>query len=111
MAQEAAPREVGCSNSRRLLAQNQLCNCADAQVGESDLFYKASNRKGAPKRRGPAKILDVDDAAATVKFRSQTFKAARHSPGGEKDVQDFGGVDGNPAPGSRIHQTACLRRS
>ena len=60
-------------------------------VGDSVLFYKASHRKSAPRRRGPAKILAVDDAGATVKFHGRTFRV---------DAQDVGRVDWNPNLGS-----------
>ena len=78
MSQEAAQKEVANSQLRRLLAYNKSCNCADAQAGDSSLFYKASSRKCAQRWRGPAKISDIDDSGATAKFRSQTFKVARY---------------------------------
>ena len=78
MAQEAALKEVARRKSRCLLRYDESFNCKDARVGDSVVSYKASNSKGSPRRRGPAKILDVDDAGVTVKFQSQTFTVARH---------------------------------
>ena len=60
-------------------------------VGDSVLFYEASHRKSAPRWRGPAKILAVDDTGATVKFHGRTFRV---------DAQDVGRVDWNPNLGS-----------
>ena len=62
---------------RCLSARNESFNCAEAHVGDSVLFYKASIRGGAPGRRGPANILDTDDAELTVMFQSQTSKVAQ----------------------------------
>ena len=78
MPKEAALKEVADCHLRRPLASNKLFNCADAHVGDSAPPLKAPNRESAPRRRGPAKILDIDDAGATVKFQSQTFKVSRY---------------------------------
>ena len=102
MAQEAALKEVARRKSRCLLRYDESFNCKDARVGDSVVSYKASNSKGSPRRRGPAKILDVDDAGVTVKFQSQTFKVARHCVRGRLDAQDAGG---------RIPATTYLRRN
>ena len=56
------------------------------------LFYKTTTRKSAPRRRGPAKILDIDETGVTVKFQSQSFKVARYCVRKkleEKDVLDW----------------------
>ena len=45
-------------------------------MGNSVLFYEVSNRHGAPRWRGPAMILDIDDAIATEKSQGQTLKVA-----------------------------------
>ena len=47
-------------------------------IGNSVLFHKTTNRKSAPRWRGPAKILDIGEAGVTAKFQSQSFKAARY---------------------------------
>ena len=60
-------------------------------------FCKASNRRRAPLRRGPAKILDVIDARATVKFTSRTFKVARYCVRKKPDAQDAGEADWDSA--------------
>ena len=41
------------------------------------LCYGAMNRKGAPRGRGSAEILDVDGSGANAEFQSRTFKVAR----------------------------------
>ena len=41
------------------------------------LFPKPSNRKSAPRWRGPAGKLDIDKAGVTVTFQTQTFKVER----------------------------------
>ena len=55
---------MGSANSklRGLVAYNQSVERSDAQIGDTAPFYKATNRKSAPHRRGPAKISDVDEA-------------------------------------------------
>ena len=55
------------------------------------LSYEAQSKEGAPRRRGPALILGIDEAGVTVKFQSQTFKVARfcaRKKGEQKDVED-----------------------
>ena len=96
-------REVANSNLCRLLAQNKSFDCADVHGGDTASFYKASNRESAPRRRGPAKILDVADTAATAKFQSQTFKVARYCARGKADAQDVGEVHSDPASGGLAH--------
>ena len=97
MAQEAAPHEVANSEFRRLPARNKSPCCADVKVGDSALFYKAVNRKRTPRRRSLAKISDVDDAGATVKFQSQTFKGARYCARRKVEAQDVETAEGDPA--------------
>ena len=77
-AQEAALKQVADSKLRRLLAYNKSFNCTGINVGDSVLFYKKQNRKRSRRRRGPAKISDVDETGATVAFQSQTSKVARY---------------------------------
>ena len=47
-----------------------------------------------------AKILDIDDTGATVKFQSQTFKVTRYCLRKKLDEKDVGEVEGNPATGT-----------
>ena len=54
---------------------------------DSVLFCKA------PRWRGPAKILDIDDAGVRAKFRSQTLKVARCCVRKKMDVQGAGEVE------------------
>ena len=58
--------------------RNQTFECGDTAVGDSAIFCGQISRKSAPKWRGPAIILDIDETGVTVKFRSQTFKIARY---------------------------------
>ena len=69
MAQEAA---------RRSLAYNASFICTDVKIGDTAPFYKSVEKGRAPRRRGPAKILDIDGTEVTAKFQSQTFKVARY---------------------------------
>ena len=78
MAREAAVKEMANSILRRLLARNESRCCADVKIGESALSFLAANGMGAPRRRGPAKLLDIDEARATVKSQSQRFQVARY---------------------------------
>ena len=88
VAQEAALKEVAISKLRRSLAYNKSVKRADVQIGGATLSHKAMNREGAPRRRGPAKILDIGEIHGTAKMQSQTSKAARYcvrKRGGEMD--------------------------
>ena len=99
MAQGAAPKEVANSELRRMLAQRKPFNCDDLQVGDSSLFYEDLNRRSAPRRRGSAKILKIDDAGATAKFQSQTFEVAQYCVRKKVDMQDVGEVGWEAASG------------
>ena len=70
--QAAAPKDVANSKLRRLLVYRKPFNCTVAQVGDSLLSYRALSRRSPPRWRGPAKILDIDDAGAPAQFRSPT---------------------------------------
>ena len=67
MAQGLAPKEVAEATKRRLPAKNKSFNCT-------------------PRRRGQAKILDIDDAGVTVKSQSQTYKVAPYCVGDTMDA-------------------------
>ena len=56
-------------------------------VGDTGLLYKSRNKKIAPRWRGPAKILDIDETGATVKFRSLTFGMARYCIWGKVEAE------------------------
>ena len=94
MAQEAALKEIANSRLRRFSAFNKSSTCADVKIGDAVLFYKARSKKSAPRRRGPALILDIDDACVTAEFQSHIFGVARfcvRKRGGgdvEEDVSD-----------------------
>ena len=74
-------------------AREKSFKCMDVQIGGPVLFYKTANRKGSPRWRGPAKILDIDEAVVAVKFQSQTFKVAWYrarKTAEEKDAEEGG---------------------
>ena len=77
-AQEAALKKVTSSKLRRLLERNKTFNCAEIDVGDMVLFYKAQNKKSLPRRRGPAKVIEMDESGVTASFQSQPFKVARN---------------------------------
>ena len=77
MAHEASLEGVANSKLRWLLAYNKPWCCTDVKMGDSALFNEATNRRSAPRPRGPARILDIDAAGVTVKFQSQTMEVAR----------------------------------
>ena len=78
MAREAASKEAANRKPRRLLAYDKSFNCGDVKIGDTALFHKGANKKGAPQRWGPAKIADIDEVWLTAKFQSQTFEVARY---------------------------------
>ena len=78
MAQEAALRGIAKSKLRRILAFNNSFRSAGARVGDEVLFYEAPSRKSAPRWRGPAKALLLDESGAILSFRGQTSQVARH---------------------------------
>ena len=78
MAQEAAQGEIANSILRRLLSQNQLSECTYVKVGDSVLAHKAARRKSAPRWRGPAASLGIDENGVTVEFQGQFFEIARN---------------------------------
>ena len=57
------------------------------------MFFWPSSPEGAPRWRGPAKILDVDDGVVTVKFHGQAFKVARYCVRKKAEAQDAGEAD------------------
>ena len=59
-AQEPVLKEMANDTLRRRLAHNRSFNCTDANVGDSVLYFKAANRKSAPRLRSPAAILEID---------------------------------------------------
>ena len=91
MAQEAAVKVVASSNLRRLVAFNKSFNCTNVKIGDTALYFKTTNKKSMPWRRGPALILDIDETGVTAKFQSQTFTVARfrvRKKAEEKDAED-----------------------
>ena len=75
MAQGAALKETtdaalrAYSRIRRLSAFSESVTCADVKIGAAALLRNAQGKKSAPRRRGPASILDIDGAGATGRRR------------------------------------------
>ena len=65
IAQEAALKQIANSKLRRILAFNNSFESADVKVGGEVLFYKAPTKKSIPRRRGPAKVLLIDESGVT----------------------------------------------
>ena len=57
----------------RLSAHDETFRRADAREADSVIFRKQISRESAPKRRGPAVALDMDEAGVAAKFQGQTF--------------------------------------
>ena len=68
--QEATLKEVANSKLGRALARNKTFNCAEIDVGDMVLFYKAQNPKSLPRRRGPAIVLQMDESGVAASFQS-----------------------------------------
>ena len=75
---KAAPKEIANSKLLRILAFNNSFDSVDVGVGGEVLFCKAPPRESAPRWRGPAKALLLDESGVTLSFQGQTFKVARH---------------------------------
>ena len=71
-AQEATLKEV--ANGDWLLERNKASNCAEIDVGDMVLFYKAQNRKSLPRRRGPATSWRLMRLAPLYRFRVKLSK-------------------------------------
>ena len=70
---------------RRLLAFSESVACADVKIGDAALLCNAQGKKSAPRRRGPASILDIDGAGATGRRRcfareKEGVRKARRAP-------------------------------
>ena len=74
VAQEEALGEIAAGRLRRLLAFNKSFTCTDVKIGATALFYKVHRKESAPRRRGPALILDIDETGVTAKLRSQIVR-------------------------------------
>ena len=59
MAQEADLGGIANSSHRWSLASNKSPTCTDVKIGDAVLFRKSQNNESAPRRRGPALILDI----------------------------------------------------
>ena len=96
MARGATLTEVDNTKLRQRLARKKSFSCTDVKIRDLTLFYEAVNRGGAPRWRGPTKILDIDGAGVTVKYHSQTFKVAPYCVREEAEGKDLRGVDWDP---------------
>ena len=97
IAQESALKGTANSALRRLLARDKSLFCTDVEIGDSALSYKAANRMSTPRRRGPTKFLDIDEAGATVKFQGQRFKLAHTCVRKKTGRYDVSEVEWDPA--------------
>ena len=93
---DAALREVADLKVRRFLAYNKTFSCTEIEIGGSARFYGTPNRGSAPKCKGPARILDIDEMGTTAKYQNQSFKVARYCVPKSVDEEKLGGVDGTP---------------
>ena len=118
LAQEAALKEVANIRIRSPLANRKTFESTDVMIGDSALFYKASNRKSLPKWRGSACILDIGAIGVTARHHSQTFKVARYCVRKRVLCASTGDVVGPPSlriSGDRrctsVLEPACERSS
>ena len=63
---EAALQEVANSELRRALAYNKSFNSTAVLIGDTALFHKSRNKKSAPRWRGPAKLLKIDEGGGRL---------------------------------------------
>ena len=96
-SQEDAPTEAADRKLRRPVAHNRSPNSADVTDGDSVHVSKAVNRKSAPRRRGPAAILEIDETGATDKFQTKTFDMAPRCVRRQVDPKGVSDVSWNPA--------------
>ena len=96
-AQEAAPKEVAKSTLMRLLVRSRSFARADVAVGDSGPFHNVESRGSTPRRRGPAVVSGIAEAAAAVKFQGLTFTVARYCKRQRVDPKDVGDVEWHPA--------------
>ena len=69
---------------------------ARPMIGNTALLFKTAGRTSAPRRRAPAKNLDIDGAGALAKLLSQTCKAARFCARGKVEEKDVGDAECEP---------------
>ena len=67
-AQEAALKGVANSKLSRLLALNKTSDCTGVKIGDSLLLNKAPNWASALKWGRPARVPDIGETGATVKY-------------------------------------------
>ena len=84
----AALKDKTVRELRRLLAPTKSCNRADVASEDPALSCNAVNRKKAPRRRGPAKVVYLGETGVTVEFGSRTSKAARYCVRKEMEEED-----------------------
>ena len=63
---------------RRLLANNKSFDCPEFPIRGAVPPPKFLTRKSAPRRRGQAVVLDIDDAGVTAKIPGRIFEVARY---------------------------------
>ena len=77
MAQDATLEEIANGKLRPLSAHNKSLVCTDVRARDSARFHRVVGRKSAPKRRGQAAALDIDETGGTAKFQGKPFRVAR----------------------------------
>ena len=108
-AQEATLKDIAKSKLRRLLARNKTPNCAEIDVGDMAIFYKAQNRKSSLRWGGPAKVQEIDETGVTVSFQIQHFKVARYYVGKRMKDSEVTGSGGEFFPLLGTREWARLR--
>ena len=76
--------------------RNKFFNCTHARIGDTALFCNAVNRKSTPRWRGPAKLADINDTGAPVKFHAQTSEVARYCVCKKAEEKDAEGQEWEP---------------
>ena len=68
MAQGAALEEMASSELGLLLAHKRSFACTGVEARNSALLHKIARREGAPRRVGPAVVLEIYVRGVAVKF-------------------------------------------
>ena len=95
-ARVAALRGIANIGLRWLLANNKSFSRADVRIGDTALFSKGTNKKGAPRRGGSTSISDIDETGVTTKSQTQTFDVARFRAREKVAAKDVEGADVDP---------------
>ena len=88
------------SKMRRLSVYGKSFNCTDVKMCDLVVFFEAVNRKSAPRRRGPANILDAADVGAAAECQGRTVNVAKFRVRKKMEEEDVGEVEWNPESGT-----------